>query len=69
MNKKSFRYRLNRLYQYRSKLKYELITNGEKMDSVLFRSLLHNSKNLKYARWSNKDFIYVNPLGVKSFLK
>lgn len=63
MSKKS------KLYHYRSKLKYELSTNGEKWDSELFRKLLRNSKNLKYKRWSNKDFIYVNSLGVVSFLK
>nr|DAP90524.1 MAG TPA: hypothetical protein [Caudoviricetes sp.] len=66
MKRATFKHRLAR---YRSKLKYELNPGGEKWDSVLFRKLLRESRNLKYRRWSNKNFIYINPLGVKSFLR
>lgn len=61
MNKK-----MKRKHHYYRKLKYELMRGGDRFDYREFRKCLRASETLHGVLQRNKDWLYVNPLGVRS---
>ncbi|KDS13451.1 hypothetical protein M089_5731 [Bacteroides ovatus str. 3725 D9 iii] len=65
MKKKTER-QLNRELHYKFKLQYKLIHGSERLDIALYRKHLLRSKTLAGVMLVNENWLYVNPLGIKT---
>ena len=68
MKKLTYKQFFSHRNHYRNKLKYELIYGGNKFDLVSWRKHFRTTNTLYHRIETNRDSLFVNPLGVKTSL-